>query len=313
MTPATMMESALALVDRGFAVLPLEPRDKCPLTALAVNGAYSATRDRDLVRDWWTRYPEANIGVAPDHGLIALDVDPKYGGHLSLAELEIENGDLPNTLREWSGGVFHCDTLAADVRGQHIFFQMPDSSEVDPIGGELRGYPGVDARCHGKYVAVAPSIHPDSGQRYEWAVPLSTDIAIIPDWMLALIPGGRGYRDDAQAIPPIEGVYFDLPESTAANLLAWTWERHGPNRRETLAYLAYRLFHACTSPEQATFYMRRAAEVLDDLSPHQDRYNADRWIMTKLAQVYRRGKTPKPSAWRMAQILGAEQGVGNER
>lgn len=307
-----MMHHALALIDRGFRVLPLAAGGKEPNTRLAPRGAYSASRDKEQVRRWWKESPDANIGLAPDQGLIALDVDPKYGGHLSLVELEIEHGDLPPTLWEWSGGVVHCDHLAADVRGRHIFFQVPDADEGEAPGGNLQGYPGIEARVTGQYVACAPSVHP-TGNFYEWAVPLSTEIAIIPNWLLALIPGGRGYRGGDLNIEAIEGVYFDLPEATAARMFQWTWERHQPNRRESLAYYCYRLYHACASPEQAAFYMGQAAMVLQNLSSHQEPYDVDLWIDRKIQQVYRRGRNPKPPGWRMAQILSAEQGVSHER
>lgn len=302
-----MLPHALTWAERGFAVLPLTPRDKSPLGHLAPNGAYSATRDLAVIRRWWKAEPEANIGVAADHGLILLDIDPRHGGHLSLAELEIENGDLPATLWEWSGGVYHCEALAADVRGKHIWLQMPDSFDGEPACGELRGYPGVDARCHGKYVAVAPSIHP-SGTRYELGVPLSTEVAIIPDWLLDVMPGA-GRSVDQIDVPAIEGVFFDLDQWSAARMLQWTWEKHRPNRRETLAYYCYRLFHSCCSPEQAVVYLRQAAMVLETLSPHRESFDAEAWVQSKLRQVYRRGRTPKPSPWRMGQILGTEQGV----
>jgi len=128
-----MLHHARAWAERGFAVLPLTPRDKSPLGHLAPNGAYSATRDLAVIRRWWKAEPEANIGVAADHGLILLDIDPRHGGHLSLAELEIENGDLPATLWEWSGGVCHCDVLAADVRGSTSGSRCPIASTVNPL------------------------------------------------------------------------------------------------------------------------------------------------------------------------------------
>lgn len=305
MTP--MLDAALAWAERGFAVLPVEPKGKAPATDLAVRGAYSATRDPDQIRRWWRAEPEANIGIAADHGLILLDVDPKFGGHLSLDELETEFGTLPATLQEVTGP-WECEIVAATVRGRHVFFQMPDAFEGEPTGGELRGYPGIDARVHGQYVVVSPSIHP-SGTRYELATPLQTEVAIAPDWLLALLPGVARPVQELD-IPDMEGVYFPLDEETAARMLKWTWEKYGPNRRETLAHYAYRLFNACCDPLVAYTYMRNAAAVLDNLSPHSERYDSQSWIREKL-QVYFRKRNPRPSPWRVRQILKATEGVSH--
>ncbi|MBE0660688.1 MAG: bifunctional DNA primase/polymerase, partial [Bryobacteraceae bacterium] len=107
MTP--MAQAALDLVGRGFQVLPLKPGDKAPDGELVARGVKDASRDIDQVKNWFTRHPDDNVGVAPDHGMIVLDVDPRAGGHLSLAELELEHGELPETLWAWSGGTFHCE------------------------------------------------------------------------------------------------------------------------------------------------------------------------------------------------------------
>jgi len=56
-------------------------------------GFKDATRDPGVIRDWWGRWPAANIGVAtgPGSGLLMIGPDGDEG-KADLAELERENG-----------------------------------------------------------------------------------------------------------------------------------------------------------------------------------------------------------------------------
>jgi len=45
----------------GLRVFPLQPGTKIPMTA---HGLKDATDDAALIKEWWTRTPEAGIGLA---------------------------------------------------------------------------------------------------------------------------------------------------------------------------------------------------------------------------------------------------------
>lgn len=311
-----LLEAALATAERGLAVLPLEPGDKAPLGALAHNGAYSATLDPDLIRRWWTRGPQANLGVALREGLFAVDVDPRAGGHLALAELEAENGDLPATLWQRTGGSIACPVICAEARGAHYLFQMNDTHEGGVPGGKLRNpltgaaVDGIDLKGEGGFIVWAPSRHP-SGGRYELAVPLETEIAEVPVWMVPMLPCGATQGEQVVMPETGEEVWFDLDTGTIERLLLYTWERYGPNRREFLAMLAYRLYHALTPPKQAHSIMLWAAAAAERLSTHREPFDVGSWVDRKLAQVYaRRGRRPNPSPWRLRQLLRLEEREG---
>ncbi|HEY6645896.1 MAG TPA: bifunctional DNA primase/polymerase, partial [Mycobacterium sp.] len=73
----TLLEYALAYAARGYEVLPLN--GKVPLTRC---GFKDATADADTVREWWTKWPDANVGCRPPEDIIIIDVDPRNGGKL---------------------------------------------------------------------------------------------------------------------------------------------------------------------------------------------------------------------------------------
>src|SRR5437867_3608650 len=73
------LEAALDYAARGWCVLPLYPvadglcacsegkgcgsPGKHPLAALVPHGLSQATTDERRIRDWWTRRPNADIGI----------------------------------------------------------------------------------------------------------------------------------------------------------------------------------------------------------------------------------------------------------
>ena len=131
-------------------VLPLEPRGKRPLAGL---GLRSATRDSETVRSWWSRWPEANIGLRCD-GLTVFDVDGEAGKE-SLAQLEERYGALPDTRTALTG------------KGEHHWYRcrLPVGNSTQGLGHPA----GLDIRGGARgYVCAPPSVHA-SGRRYEWA------------------------------------------------------------------------------------------------------------------------------------------------
>lgn len=55
-----LRDAAVAFAQRGWFILPLEPRGKKPLLK---NGYLGASNDVDVVSRWWADNPRANIGL----------------------------------------------------------------------------------------------------------------------------------------------------------------------------------------------------------------------------------------------------------
>ncbi len=140
------------------------------------NGLKAATLDLQTINTWWTQWPSSNIGIPTGQasGFIAVDIDPRHGGHDSMDELVRQYGELPETVEALTGG-----------GGRHILFKNPGGH----IGNKAGIKPGIDIRGDGGYIVVSPSIH-KSGGRYEWELssrPENVPLADIPDWLLRLI------------------------------------------------------------------------------------------------------------------------------
>lgn len=158
---------------RGIPVFPCRPRGKEPLIQ---GGFHAATIDKELIRRWWERWPEANIAVPTGaaSGWLVVDVDPRNGGDATMEDWIARFGRWPATAEALTGG-----------GGRHIIFRHEGGLRCRPLG------PGVDLKAEGGYIVVAPSVHP-SGNRYQWdglaGAEALLNLAAPPGWLLRLAP-----------------------------------------------------------------------------------------------------------------------------
>lgn len=188
-TGPNMKAEALRCAQRGWHVFPVySVRDgvctcrkgtacednsgKHPRT---VNGLNDATTARRTIAAWWSKWPDANIGVATGavSGLFVLDVDPRNGGDDSLDLLISQHGPLPDTVEVLTGG-----------GGRHIYFAYDGVEGIKNSSSKLD--PGLDIKTDGGYVVAPPSMH-ISGGRYEWEAsshPSDETLAPPPKWLV---------------------------------------------------------------------------------------------------------------------------------
>ncbi len=154
-------EQAMHYADVGWPIFPLAPRGKSPLTS---HGFKDAVADSEIVRSWWKRWPNANIGLWT-RDFTVLDVDPRHGGDESLLDLtHSQHQSVMNTVSVVTGG-----------GGAHYYFR--GSTKLKTAG------PGLDVKSVKGYVILPPSIHP-SGKTYEWEyAPGDTPMLELPDWL----------------------------------------------------------------------------------------------------------------------------------
>src|SRR2546427_13223225 len=95
-----MLAAVLVYAQRGWSVFPVytvvNGQCSCGNTACAspgkhprtTHGVQDASTDEATIRQWWCRWPGANIGIRTGavSGLVVLDVDPRHGGDASLEQ-----------------------------------------------------------------------------------------------------------------------------------------------------------------------------------------------------------------------------------
>lgn len=130
-------------------------------------GVKDASTDESIVQAWWTRWTDANIGIATGSGLAVLDIDG------------------PEELQRFQGligkhGTIETTAVVKTGRGLHFYFQgeLERSRKVD----------GLLLRGEGGYVIAPPSIH-RSGVQYQWVT--GEKLAELPGWFLELGASGE--------------------------------------------------------------------------------------------------------------------------
>lgn len=143
-----------------------ECKGKC---GLAGHGVHDATKDVEVVAQWWWggQYAGANILGRVPAAMFVLDVDPRNGGDHSIAALEQRHEPLPQTLTTISG---------RGDGGAHLFYRRPPGT----LSAKRLG-PGLDLKTSSGYVVLAPSIHPDTGKPY---IRIDHPVAAPPGWLI---------------------------------------------------------------------------------------------------------------------------------
>jgi len=256
--PCTMVEAALWYARKGFPVFPLVRRDKNPLTE---HGFCDASTDAARVSDWWTQWPDANIGIPTGlaSGWLVLDVDPRNGGDETLEALITRRGRLPETAEQLTGG-----------GGRHIVFRHP--------GGEVRCGKlgtGIDLKGEGGYVVVAPSVHP-SGKPYRWDgiawAKALLALAAPPSWLLECIGGTNGPQ--ASTGGDDSGPIREGRRNTHLTSLAGTMRRRGMLREAIAAALLEENRRRCDPPLPEA-EVRRIAESVARYEPQDAHRDVD--------------------------------------
>lgn len=147
----TILSSALEYIKRGWFIFPCRekpgssyvnkkgetviPTEKQPYTA---NGLDDASIDPDQIKAWWSKWPNAMIGVnAGKSGLFVVDIDKKGVNGL-------------DTYATWGindGGGLHSMTPSG---GMHVIFKGQGKSSTN-------AKTGVDTRGEGGYFIAPPS------------------------------------------------------------------------------------------------------------------------------------------------------------
>lgn len=198
-----MLDAALAYAKNfGWHVMPLHtPSDggcscrdpacskqgKHPRIKLGI-GMEGASADPTVIRDWWRRWPDANIGIATGpSGIIVVDVDPAKGGAESLQTLATKFPELRDAPRQRTGS-----------DGLHLILAAPKDGGEPIRNSQSALGPGVDVRGAGGLFVAAPSLH-KCGERYVWAAHADPSMVPIREPTPALAAFIRQAKREARA------------------------------------------------------------------------------------------------------------------
>ena len=140
-----MKSIALVLGEQGFSIFPVKENSKTP--PLVKNWPERATSNIEQIKEWWTKYPHANIGIATGGNLLVIDLD-KHGGNngiVALSEWIKANGKLPKTY-----------VVETPSGGRHLYYRT--EQDVYNKTSLLFNGSGIDIRGKGGYVIAPGSV-----------------------------------------------------------------------------------------------------------------------------------------------------------
>lgn len=228
------MQYALRYASEGFHVFPVyEPtvtgcscgkagcRGKHPRT---FRGAHDATTDAAQIKEWWTKWPNASIGMATGSksGVSVVDLDGPEGiasGHLL---------GLTSTVTALTG------------RGKQLFYADPAGLLKNSVKSLA---PGMDSRGDGGYVIMAPSTHPN-GKKYAWVGYGLHRAALkeIPSLLLRILPRNAMSADlykkhsEGWIAKALEGMHVGNIDNTLVSILG-RLRRDGHSPDDAIAML----------------------------------------------------------------------------
>lgn len=251
--------AARSLAAAGVPVFPCESDGKRPLTR---RGFLDATSDPEQVAQWWSRTPEANIGLATGapSGVVVVDVDVHgpVDGRVAWRRASSEG------LVDGAGLLVRTPT-----GGAHAYF--PATSGTEQRSWQAANA-GVDFRGDGGYIIAPPSRRTIDSilRRYE-----ITDLAA---HSIGPVDAAR-LRDflDPRPAPPRRND-GSVVAVDAERLASWVASRSEGERNRGLFWAACRLAENGTPP----------SDVLDVLGPAAAQAGlSEREITTTVRSAYR--------------------------
>jgi putative DNA primase/helicase len=256
-SPPDMVAAALEYLSREWPVFPVchpVSRGRCWEHARDRHGAddvgkyplvrwkryQSEVPSEQEVRQWWCRWPNANIGLATGDlsGVAVVDLDG-VEAQRQADRLRYDEGPWVTTGR---------------VGGRHAYFaHRPDAPTI------FAKTNGIDFRGQGGYVLLPPSLH-RSGVRYAWgSPPLNGEpLPPLPRWINDLAPKARGPNGVAAVV--LGGI---LERTRNETLLSFggTMRHRGMSHEAIEAALLVENASRCKPPLEEDEVRRIAASV----------------------------------------------------
>ena len=211
-----MAQLGMSLIERGYAILPLQPQSKKPgryrLGEWQDYPKWSRHCERDTTEnevDIWADWPQAGIGIAAGK-VIGIDIDVQSSATLA----------------------HDIEALAMDRLGKTPAIRIgkaPKRLLVYRAAEPFRGfkYPPIEVLgLHQQFVGYA--IHPETGQAYDWPVDSLADIDL-EDLPAITEVQARAFAEAAYALIPVEERPRTLAteQSTGGHSCAVSGEQRG--------------------------------------------------------------------------------------
>jgi hypothetical protein len=218
-----MLDAAIHYALEGYSVFPCA--QKKPLTG---EGGYkNATCDAATILKWWTKWPDAQVGLPTGavNDVFVVDLDGPRGC------AAVEEMGLPETL-----------TIETRPGRFQLWFRQAEGIKTKCTASALA--PELDTRGDGGYVIAPPSIHHETGKPYR--IIKNLPLVDIPPALLARFSSNGSASAAATAT-----LTDEIPEgkrNVALTSFAGRWRAQGFDRHQILALLQDLNRRRCNPP-----------------------------------------------------------------
>jgi hypothetical protein len=255
-----MLDWALWYRGKGFSLIPVRSQaDKKPLLS-AWKTFQNALPPESDIRSWWTKWPDAGIGIITGkiNNLTVVDFDYR---NMENGTREAIEDRIPDT--------FETPTVVTPQNGDHFWFLYdPDI----PHGSNINGIKGIDARNDGGYIIAPPSMGPPSTCRGKYSFKKGLSLK---DLNPKEVPSTLKEYIFAKAIPRDK----TGQTGTCGDTLAFT----RPGRDETLFHIAWTLQKGGMASDEIRQVIDFIASKCDPPFPPQEAW-------TKVQSAFQRGE-----------------------
>jgi putative DNA primase/helicase len=249
-----------------------------------------ATNDSAQIEKW-RGDPKINLAIACGRAsnIFVLDVDGVYGP-VSVAELEKENGLLPETYTIRTGN------------GEQRYFQYPDTS----LPNSVKFVQDLDTRSDGGYVIAEGARH-KSGRTY--TVIKDVPPAEMPAWLIAAVQKPHGKNNGKGVAVPEGGLQKGNRNNTIFKLAASLHHKQFSIEAARAACLEENKHAAQPLPEAEV-----ATAVMSAYSyPANDELQVDFWEDQTLRDLFVQSDPPLKYVTDSTKWMGYSNGIWIER
>ena len=255
------LECALSYAGLGIAIIPChsvkDGKCSCGIPDCAypgkhprtTHGPLDATTDPKIIRGWWERMPDSNIGgvTGAISGIVVLDLDTKHGksSREMLQSMAEKDFGVPATVSSQTGAYGD-----EKERGTHFFFKHP-GVKIKNGTNILKdfGILGVDCRGDGGMVIMAPSDH-FSGVLYEWQIGLEgvgkiENLADMPNWLIEI---ATPKKSEPKWLNAKDGVSEGSRNDSAASMAGKILSSMDPELWEILGWDQFEIWNSKNTP-----------------------------------------------------------------
>tara|TARA_R100000789_G_scaffold10254_2_gene13982 strand:+ start:193 stop:1788 length:1596 start_codon:yes stop_codon:yes gene_type:complete len=283
----SIKEYALAYKKKfGWNVFPVG-KDKKPLFSWKHLQKEKVTED--MIKEWWTKYPDANIGCVT-------------GTVSNLAVIDIDTEEGKNEIQQYLPAEAYFPISQTPKGGNHLFFSCKDTKLTNNAGVVK----GCDFRANGGYVLLPPSTN-GNGKPYKWQIrpsELKEGLEALPIPYIKYIYNiykEEGVTQRNKALRDVTEMFKDGGRDEdmfhVANCLV-----RGGMEKERVGKVLYNLALTCKPafPEKEVMVKINSAIERTEKREHQWKFEVEEWI------ALQRGY------WKVAECNMALQAVTRE-